>query len=110
MRPVFECVCHDGKKTRLNVISIKIGDMEVSALLATGASCSLINDKCYKQLKEKHTITGRDKTAVEGTKIKSVDNRELKITGRMNAVLSIAEDHKASIELFIVKTVHMKLY
>lgn len=87
-------------KNKLILVKVKIGDLRGTGFLDTGASCSKMNYFCFLRFEDIHPEARMFKVvAAEGTKIKSVDESELKGNGKMKACENVGEDRVVIINI-----------
>lgn len=67
----------------MNRVSVKIGNITTLALVDTGASCSIISKQLWNKTQEAHKTTRLDRTGTLHITLKSVDQRHIKIKGKL---------------------------
>lgn len=84
-RDITNCVRMEIANSRfktLNTIKIMIASIHTSALVDTGATCSLVNYEFYQQIKEIHSNVNLDIIGAENIRMHTADNKLLRIRGR----------------------------
>lgn len=100
----FLALYQDYSADYLNKIPVQVHGFDAIALLDTGASCSILTQDFFQEIKEIYNSANLDVIRVQNDKVKTMDFFEIKLKGKLTANVHIKEDMFLPSDMYVTKT------